>query len=207
MKIVSRNGSSMVVKHLGVGSWFLAFVFLAIGLWALYSQMVSQNLIIIIMGGLFSLFGAYLFVSVESSTIVLGKVSENISIKRSKIFSSKTENYSLRDISKVLVKEAISSSSRHGSSTVSYNIQLILKTTNEPVYFTNNKSTVSPMFAQKNKRIEIAKEVAGFIDVPFEYYGTPSVGEIFGLVGKFLDAVAKGKVKTKENFDKDNLNK
>ncbi len=193
MKIVSRNDNLLIIKDFGVVSYLLGFIFLVVGGVIFFSQSFGNSFVNKLEVGAFVAFGLYIIVSNESSTISVDKVAENIVIKRARLFSADNEIYNFQDLDKVIVQEDRHSSGK-GGNTVVYKIKLVLKNGTR-VDFKNNPGTVSPIFAQKKKRVQIAKDVAEFVGVPFEEFDAPSIGEVFNIFKKAVDLAATGKIK------------
>lgn len=207
MKITFKNENLFKISDAQFSSFLMSFVFVAIGIWFFGSQLSAGSLIFKIGALAFVGFGLYFFLNNEISNISIDKTTQKILIGRRKVFSLKNEEYFFKDLSKIILREISGTTSgRSSGRTVSYDIQLVLNN-GQRVSFVNNSSTVSPMFAGKSKHVEIAKEIAVFIGVPYEEFMNPSLGEMFGAFKQVLDLAAQGKIKTVEDLKIDNLNK
>lgn len=205
MKIVSRNENLLVIKDLGISNWIMAIICLSIGAGVLYSQLINANLVTGIVGGLFFAVGLYLVIINEATTISVDKTEQKVFIKRSKLFSSESESYNFSEITKIILTEH-SSRSDKGGRTVSYDIQLILNN-GQHISFVNDSSTVNPAFAKKKKHVEVAKEVATFVGVPFEELSTPGLGDVLGIFKQVLDLASKGQPKKPSDSPADKIDK
>ncbi|MCX6780200.1 MAG: hypothetical protein NT034_03405 [Candidatus Magasanikbacteria bacterium] len=204
MKIISRTDSLITIKDLGAANWVLTLVCLVLGPAVFYVELFNGNWTSKLVAALFCGVGLYLVFSDECTLILVDKAAESIIIKRSRIVSSDQENYRFDEIAKIILKEEHGSSTK-GGRTISYNIQLILKD-GEQVNFVNNAPTVSPAFAHKQLRIDIAKEVSGLVGVPFEEQGTPGLGEVLGVFKQVMEMAAKGEIKNMAQVKVENNN-
>lgn len=204
MKVVSRTDNLMVIKDLGSANWVLILACLVFSTAIFYAEGFNGDWVSKMVLALFFVVGLFLVFSSEHTTISVDKAAESILIKRSKIVSSNQKNYRFDEISKIILKEDRGNDAKDASA-VSYNIQLILKD-GEHVNFINNPPRVSSIFAKKQKRVEIAKEVAAMVGVPFEERGEFGFGEVVGVFKQVIDLASKGHIKNTMEGKEENKN-
>jgi len=143
---------------------------------------LTQTLIGVAIGGIFALLGIYMIVTNKMVTIILDKATNKGTIALRAIVGGGTRELELNRVKKLILRKHVSTSRSSKSSSTSYKfIIAFVMDSGEELPFelaTISAGITDVLTSPDEKQMNAAKQIATFLEVPFEFVGPPPIGDV-----------------------------
>ena len=176
MKIVKEDSHLLVLKDHNLSHYMGALLCIVVGFIVAY-VFFSTNLLGVVIGGFFFLFGIVLLFITKRITLRLDKMSRKFFYHKQGLISKEVEEHHFDQIKEIRLDQF--RKSNRNSAGYQYILMFVLKDREIPVEFGHvSISLLGEFIGNPSKKLqENAKKIADFIGVPYNFTGAPGVGE------------------------------
>ncbi|MFH1956329.1 MAG: hypothetical protein ABIJ28_01650 [Patescibacteria group bacterium] len=178
MKIIQQNENMMILKdRVGVWSFLLGMLFVAVGLIAIFSPQTFNQSPPWWLGLIFILLGLSSIFLGKNTTITINKTSKKVLVHQKGFFKTTDKEYSFEQIKEIRIHKETRTTGKETSRLFSL---IFVLNDGQEIRF----GSASSFYRCKRK---IAEKISGFMNIPLQEDFPPSIKNVTDVIQKMIE--------------------